>query len=516
MKNFTLVFIVLLVILGLYIRLVRLGDFGSFFAGDEGIQLLVADHMIRYGDFRLDGEISSLDAKGDYIIHNSPIGYYLYGIFYFLSGATPEGYALSYLLLNLTQALLLFWAASYLLHGGARVLVFIVALFSPLSLTLSSRPSQPANAIFFDTLAILLFAIFVRSRRENFFLASVVMTIFATQLYPPMYVLLFPKLLILGFFIYKRKIQIHVSKAFVWTLIAIIFIYLPLFLQEYVFQGLNSQVVTKFFAENNNTFLTNIRLDELFFRVYTIINTTVHFISPYKISFFIISIGVVALLLILRLKQLQAAFSTAWILGVVIGFSILIVSLVLLDTHLLVQRAYLFILFPYLCLLLGSLLSWVSTRVTVVLSTAYVIIVVLLLRTSLLHINKAAFQETRQIAHEIIMEAQSLETDLDKIDLVVISPVDKFSWDAGVYWYELERLAGRRLSRIDMSSSKARRLSVQPIKTVYLICHRISPSVVEVGCLGEFFKYDQGYKTTFTIVSSKRFDQSALYVLLTN
>ena len=81
-KNITIIFIFLVFALGFYLRLMRYLKF-DYLRGDEGNHFLLFDNLIRFKQFWIAGEGSSL---GDYELnlyfHNMPYSLYFQFIIY--------------------------------------------------------------------------------------------------------------------------------------------------------------------------------------------------------------------------------------------------------------------------------------------------------------------------------------------------------------------------------------------------------------------------------------------------
>jgi len=469
------VVVMIVIVLGIYMPRTEEVD---IFAGDFGIQLLVADHLVRYNDIRFDGEISSIDNGGEYILHNSPIGYYLYGLLYLLGGKTIEGYLAAYFVLSIVQALFLFAFGFFVLGPPGGMVLLALSLFSRGAVMFAGFPSQMTNAVFVESVAIGVFGLYVRTRRTVWFWVACLLSILATQLYPPMYLLIIPKVVL--FFYYVRRIPLSPTNVLTAGVLGL-YIYFPLILQEYIYRWDNLIVLKSFLSLPGSTLALAEIIKRFGINIHTLFSSLSWYSSLYTLWFVI---GVVFLGAVLYRKKLITA-------RFIFILSMLLVPAAILALHpsqpyVVPNRAYLMVTFPYVWLFMGSLVSLFPRRVVYIMTFLFIAISIWGNTASRPGNSTSISIPPKSLVFSIVEDLKTRQVDADAIDLFVISPDDSRSWDAGLYWYELEQVIGKRFSRIAYESSKARRISEAPAQTIYLICHRIKPEDVERKCKSVF------------------------------
>lgn len=475
-KNIFTVFVVFLFLIAFFLRVAKWLNFDTL-AGDEGIQLITADHLIKYGDFPLTGEISALDIDDKYIVHNSPLGLYFQTLLYMLSFQTVEGYVFMYIILNLLQAVFLYKAASILFSKKAGVLTLIIALFSPTMLHTSVWTSQPVNAMFFESIAIFFFAKFLNSKKGSFLYGSGFLTLLATQMYPPMYFLLPLKLMI--FLYYNKKTRVN-KKLVITSLIGIMAIYLPLLMLEIKYDWLNIKTIFNFVSktkEANETvsfftnFLNNLRQIESYISYH---------LSSNKNWYLLWTIGVLAYVRFIKVSPKKKQRINIFLLSFLVP--LILLSLLMSNKSVSGNRAYLFIAIPYLYVLLGTIFSKVSTLKFVFIS---LLVFLLFQRTFKLEVQPGPPPSLKNINNTIAFISQEISKtnhSLDGIDIFTISKGDSWSWDSPIYWYFLERESNQKLVEIEFYSSKAKRVHHHKPDVVFLICHGMKEKHPESNC----------------------------------
>lgn len=493
-----------LVFVAVVIRVPRIGEV-NYGAGDLGIQLLVAEHTVRYGDVRLDGEISSFEENGKYIIHNSPLGYYLYTVLYLFGGQTPEGYSAVYMLLNVVQAFLLFISGVLLFGVGGGLVALSMALFSPSSLMLSLWPSQPTNAVLVESVALCLLAAYVRTKRSRWLMLSLLTSLVATQLYPPMYLLLPPKIILLV--VITRRMNLLFNNRFTIAVLCAL-IYLPLLAQEWVFRWDNSKTVLAFLRASQGGF----PLRELVGRI--AINVQMVTSDMGWFSFGSFAGASVTILCVVTALIGRKNRCTLIALITLILFPVLLLAFHSTQPYIVPNRAYLLILFPFVCLFVGGVVAKLPRGIGVFFSCAFAAVALFFYRSYGFDKPSIVMQDFREVAALISANMKAERIQPETIDIFVISPADSWSWDGTIFWYELERQIGKRLSRIDYASSKAKRISVQPASYVYLICHRMMNDVLEQGCQSVFEheRMESVYEQTLRLSSSMRLNNNSIFL----
>lgn len=498
------VFVVLMVF-AVLVRLPAFGNIGNF-AGDEGIQLLVSEHAVRYGDFRLDGEISSLENNGGYILHNSPIGYYLYTLFYVLGGRTPEGYSVVYFILNIIQALVLFGAGVLFFGIPGGLVVLSLALFSHRAVGYAVWPSQPINAIFFESVAIYMFAMFIRTKQSMWFWLSSVTTLFATQLYPPMYLFLLPKALLFAYCL--RHILVK-PKDVALAVIGAIAIYVPFIVQEYITNWNDVHTLVKFVSGPGVV----VRPLELFSRIAVNVDKAISNIGNILLLIFIIVVVVIGSASRYR-RSFIGPLKKSLIISVFILIPVVLVAFFPSRVYSVPERAYLEIVFPYICLLFGGLALGFSKYIVYVCVSVFVVLQIV---KPMYVVPNTQFYiaDAKVLTTGIVKDIRERNINPKTVLLFAIGAKDSWSWDSAIYWYELERGLGDRLVRIDTNSSKPKRLNTAPVQRVYLICHMIPAYLIETSCLNVFMetRAPNMFDERFVVEGVKNYGLNSFYIL---
>lgn len=503
MKSLYAIVFCTLIVLAVVLRLSH-AEHVADYSGDLGIQLLIADHTIKYGDFRLDGEISSFDSEGKYVIHNSPIGYYLYVLFYALGGQTTQGYMLVYVLQNILQAIFLFGAGFLFFGVKGGIASLTLSLFSSSALILAMSPGQPANAAFFESMAIFLFGFYIRTRKTIWFWLTCLVSLFATQLYPPMYLLLLPKV-ILFLLLIRRSPALRYGMR--WAGVFGVLIYVPILIQEIVFGWSNVNVLLKHDAVSQ----TGFTISEIVNRIAITMQIIFSYISWSTSNVTVFVFFVLVTIVFATSKKVDA--KRRLIIAGIILFPIVLLAFHPIKPYVIPKRAYLLVLTPYILLFGGSLVSKFPRFITYSISMLYIVWAMSAYPSSLMSGPKVSLPELQTVTDSIFQTSEINNLNVSVIDLFVISPMDSWNWEATLYWYELERLEKKRLSRVDYITSKGKRTSTMPIQVIYLICHRMTREKIDSQCVSVFENdrmmnvYDRSYRRLF----SQQFENVAYY-----
>ena len=459
-----------LVGLGVYFRLVKWQANASK-AGDEGLQLLTAEHFWNYQTLPESGEISALDASNQVIVHNSPLGFYWQIIVYALGQQQLDEYFLIYIFMNLISCLLLAKASSNFFSKKSGIMTLIFALFSNFMLHAAVWPSQPSNAIFFESIAIYLMSVFWTKKKNDYLLLATIISLLATQMYPPMYFLMPIKIVIF----YKLTKRYSFNKSQCLTLlISSILIYLPLIWIEINHRFTNVDTVFNFLFQHRSQ--SNINLDlistlkhfannlfQQFQAGFNTINYELTNKQPLLVLLFLVLTGVI---FFWHGRKQRVIFSS---LAVSILCPILIMATILtISQQTTGERAYLTILVPYTLILVGALFSIFNNKSWLLIVVS---IILILIRTAInqeLNTTHPTFIEIEQSADYI---ADQISKDITNNQLHVISGGDKWDWDSTIYWYFIEKKLKKQLVIIDFNSSKTKRLSEYEPQTVHLLCH---------------------------------------------
>lgn len=506
------VFIVCLFIAGAALRLYK-WSFFSTLAGDEGVQLLTIEHFLKYGKLPILGEISALDTDNEFLFHNSPVGYYILTLIYLLGLKTPEGYTLIIVIFSLLQAYLLFKTADMLFNRRAAIVTLILALFSANMLYASTWVSQPVLAIFFETLGLYLYAKYKLIKAKKLFWGATALSLLATQLYPPMILLLPFKA-----FVWVRELKIlsprHKIRAIEVLSASIFLLFLPFLTIELTHNWKNTQTVLNFFQTQPSISANDPIAQRLTMNVAQVIGYIFPeaALNPLLLT---ISVGVIITVVIILLVQNPRPKMTLMLTTLSFGPALL-VSFLLKKAHLPFERAYLFVVTPFLILWIGALMGKLPKKIFLPVAFLFSFF---LFSASLQQISYANtyshIQRGKRIAHTIINHAQGKNLDFQNIDLLAISSYDPYGWETSYYWYELEKQVNQYLVNIDPDTSKAARISSSPLKTLYVICHAVQDNFSDQDCLHAFEEKIHGthYAQSFILEQNLNTSYGPIFVM---
>lgn len=504
------VFIVCLFIAGAALRLHK-WSFFSTLTGDEGVQLLTIEHFLKYGKLPILGEISALDTDNKFLFHNSPVGYYILTLIYLLGLRTPEGYTLVIVALSLLQAYLLFKTADMLFNRRAAMVILILALFSANTATV--WVSQPVLAIFFETLGLYLYAKYKLVRARKLFWGATALSLLATQLYPPMILLLPFKA-----FVWMRELKIlsprHKIKTIEVLIASIFLLFIPFLTIELTHNWKNTQTVLSFFQTQPSVSANDPIAQRLTMNVAQVIGYIFPEVAlnPLLLT---MSVGVIITVVIILLVQNPRSRATLMLTALSFGPALL-VSFMLKKAHLPFKRAYLFVVTPFLILWIGALMGKLPKKIFL---PVIFLFSFFLFSASLQQINYektySRIQRGKQVASIIVNHAHKSDLNLQDIDLLAISSYDPYGWETSYYWYELEKQVNQYLVNIDPDTSKAARISSSPLKTLYVICHDVQDNFSDQDCLHAFEEKIHGihYAQSFILEQNLNTSYGPIFVM---
>jgi hypothetical protein len=382
----------------------------------------------------------------------------------------------------------------------ASLAVLALALFSPNMFYAAVWPSQPVMAIFFESIALFLVAKFIKNKKDNFFVSATLISLLATQFYPPMYLLLPAKIGLYWLGLQKIKKR---GLVIALTLFSAFLIYLPMVQIELRHDWTNLQTLSNYLQNPSSETTT----DPLQARLVASIKQVFAYIFPAlerQIVLFVASLMGVILSVYLASKnwQVQKKFIGLFLLW----FSpALLLSLVIKSSYPIFDRAYLFIVIPFLFVWLGTLLGKLNKKLFL---SAMILMVIFLTLPSL---NRFQFknesnniQKVNSVATAILSDLEQRSLQLSDLDLLAISNYDPYGWETSFYWYALEKMADQYLVDIDINSSKAVRRSITPLEVLYVICHRVQENFSHELCLKNFENQIDGkyYRENFVLEST--------------
>ncbi len=479
--------------------------------GDEGIQILTAKHLVYYHDFPIGGEISALDKDNKFIMHNSPLGFYFLTTAFFAGLGTTQGYTFVFVILNLIQAYWLYDATKILFNKKAGFITLLLALFSPTLIHAATWPSQPINAMFFDTLSLFLFAHFVKSRRDRYFAGAVIASLFATQLYPPMYLLIPLKIFLYTYILPKTKKPLKVTVVTVLTAIAM---FLPLLIIELKYDWINFSTLQKFFHSTSADTHTSPFIERLVSNLKQVVAYLDYQLVEQKYAFFPTLVTLLGSTGYFLKQKFHRRYFLA--LSVFTFVPIMILTVGIKIAYLPFERAYLYVVIPYLFVLCGALFSRLRNKIFTVVAF---LIFIFLGSSSLFYLKpngNISTAQMKKVSAKILADSASRKVDISGVDVIAISPNDIYGWETPIYWYWLEEIMRTKLVTIDFHTSKTMRYVANKAELVYIICHNTNQAFTPQKCLAAFEKRLNGkaiphfYKPIDTI----EFDRQFVYVMV--
>lgn len=498
-------------LLSLSFRVIKLQQ-GAGLAGDEGIQLLTASHLLNYKIFPISGEISSLNKENTLLIHNSPLGLYFLTFLYWLGSENIFRYLFIHILLNMGVIILLSLTAKNIFSKKAALITFLLASFAPFIFRMALWTSQPTNAVIWEVIALFFFSLFIKYRQQNYLLASILLSLLATQMYPPMYLLLPIKIFFL-FKIFKKKT--FNQTFYIKLLIGAFLIYLPLIYLELKTNFINGQALIELlkqkFQTNRHEFI--IVKGNFFSNLYFVaIEATAHSLGePIKKHLFIFFSATFIWFIYLIRKDVSTKRNLLR-LSVFLAFPLFFVAVYHTLQPGLIGRTYLVTLTPYFILFFALLLAQVEKKYLLII-LPLMLILSLSSIIELIHIQKKPnFVAIDQSVNYIIEKS---ENSFSNKNLHVISKEDIWNWDNTMYWYLIEQKTKKQLVTFDLPTSKTKRIAPVSPEIVFLLCHGLNKGFSEESCLDTFFnKVQEGLSNNqYYLSEKKQFEGISVFIL---
>lgn len=197
-----------------------------FFTGDEGRDLLIASHMIKYKEFPLFGPL------GHYQITSPPLYYYLFTAAYMIAG---ENALNTYIIINifLLACIPMFFFLTRDYTNNSLLSLGITLVFSTAAIITHAHIIHISQAVF--SLPFFLFSLFtmntyIKTKKLLAFYCSVFSTLLLLQVYPPNIVAVIPILLTLLITHTTRHI---ILKKVIFTVVFVVLLFSPTLLFEY-------------------------------------------------------------------------------------------------------------------------------------------------------------------------------------------------------------------------------------------------------------------------------------------
>ncbi len=443
----------------------------DMFAGDEGIQLIYAEDILNRDYFTVTGELSSLDQNSKFKLHNSPLGIYFQTLLYILSFRSEIMFLFLYSILNFLTAFFLYKATLIITSKKIAKFAGIILLFSPFMLNASVWTSQPVNSLFFESIAIFLVAYYIKYNNEKMFLYGSIMSLIATQMYPPMYLLLVPKA-ILFLYILIKKIE-NKNSIFLLFFLSAFIIYLPFVAIEYKYNYANTNSVILFLQgmELNNVSETEInplnfiqktiKLNEKIMRFFS--NEFVNHSKLTLLYILVLFIGFIKKSDINAKKLLLFSSSFVFIpIGTLIAL--------FFNASISGDRAYINIIFPFVIILFCIIHKHIPQYLLNFSVLIYILVTILPMNGYYFRTHERTNLYTIQSTVNFAMyDAKQKQQPFPFFH--VISPSDIWGWDSSMYWYLLEKKLNIDLVSIEFYSGKAKLNNPHTIpKYLYLIC----------------------------------------------
>lgn len=480
------VLLIILITVGILVRIQKWSNFDKF-AGDQGFQLLSAEHMISYSIFPENGEISALDQNNKFIFHKSSLGLYMSAIAYLLGQKSPEGYFFVYLCLNLISAWLLYLTASSVFSRKAGILVLLFAIFSPLSIELSAWPSQPSNAIFLETISLFLLSKYLQHKNNKDLLFSLLLSQAAFVIYPPHLLIVLPKFILI-MCVYNQEI---LSRKFLITLgILSGLIYFPSLYSQFHHNFYDVKLIFQFVTQLQNS-STAFSINNIFSTLHQQVVNVISGVLLQKINTVTTQPYVLLLTAILFIAYIKKNIhNRKYVINSIFSlwfFSIFVIAYIYsAESATNTSKAYLTTLLPYTLLLFGVIFSILNKRSLLFITAIYLLFFVPAALKSKLFYNKLpTISAISSITSKIYKYQESNFPD-NSISIFVVSAGDSWGWDNTVYWYNLEKLFNKQLAEVDFYSGKFRPIDTNAKQSIYLICHGINKRFSQEVCVQRF------------------------------
>ncbi len=479
-KNITIIFIFLVFALGFYLRLMRYLKF-DYLRGDEGNHFLLFDNLIRFKQFWIAGEGSSL---GDYELnlyfHNMPYSLYFQFIIYVFANQSPLIYMFMYILLNMTLVYFLWQTNKNFFDERTGLITLFLASFSEQMMFASTFASQPTNALIFETFGLYLLSLFYKKKNKKYLIIGLVSFLLALQMYPPMYLYLPIKIVFL-FLLFHKEILKN-KKLLLYVILILVITYLPMIINEVNYYdqpysnlwNIKSLINNESFNTNDNSTITNNTHN-----IHALVETIKH-ISKLSLininknfqahSFFIYPILLASIYLTKDKKQKLLIYYFIFS----ITAPIIIVSIFNINRpdYIAGFNAFYFVLL--IAIGIGSLKK-ISNNLgiaTFFLISIFILTGVSFKKSPRLQHNYIDFFERDSLVQQILNDTNRNLLTLNEVDIKVLNnnfPNNNGNWDSSIYWYLLQRNSETQL--VDCSYPFLfPELINQPAKVTYFIC----------------------------------------------
>lgn len=501
-KNIKIIFIFLVFALGFYLRLMRYLKF-DYFRGDEGNHFLLFDNLIRFKQFWITGEGSSL---GDYDLnlyfHNMPYSLYFEFIIYVFANQSPLIYMFIYILLNMSLVYLIWQTNKNFFDERTGLITLFLASFSKHMISVSTFASQPTNALIFEVFGLYLLSLFYKKKNKKYLIISLISFLLALQMYPPMYLYLPVKIVFL-FLLFHKEILKN-KKLLLYVILILVITYLPMIINEinYYDQQYSNLYNVKSLI-NNGGFNTSDKA--------TIINNT-HSINAFvetvkrmtKLSlagvnnnfqahsFFIYPILLASIYLTKNKKQKLLIYYIIFsITAPIIILSILKINR---PDYIGGLNAFYFVLL--IAIGIGRLKK-ISNNLGV--AAIFSISIFILTGVSFAKLprsqhNYINFFERDSLVQQILNDTNRNLLTLNEIDMKVLNnnfPNNNGNWDSSIYWYLLQTNSDTQLVNSPYPFLTPKLIN-QPAKVTYFICE-YEKSLANVSDCLETINYNFTY-----------------------
>ena len=195
-KNYTTVFLVLILVIAAFFRIYRIQDYLTFL-GDEGRDVLIVRDIL-HGHFTLLGPRAS---AGNFF--TGPIYYYMMAPFLFLANSNPVGPAIMIAVLSVITVFLIFQFGKKWFNPTAAIIAASLYAISPLVIQYSRSSWNPNPMPFFSMVIFYLLYIWIQKPSIKKFLVIGMIYGVAFQLH---YIEVFTGIIIAAFVLFGNLI----------------------------------------------------------------------------------------------------------------------------------------------------------------------------------------------------------------------------------------------------------------------------------------------------------------------
>lgn len=395
-------------VLGLFLRLFRIGELMTFL-GDEGRDVRIVRDLITQGNLVFVGPQTSVGN-----MYLGPLYYYMMAPALFLSGLNPVGPAVMIAILSVITILFTWYVARNWFGKEAAIFSALLYAVSPVAIIYGRTSWNPNPMPFFALLSI--WGIYQVWQHKKYFWLPIIglSTAFALQMHY-LGLLLLPTLGLFWFIALnnlkkEKRSNLSFIKNTIFAVLLFLILMSPLILFDLKHQGMNLSALEGLLSAKSGVFNLGSILSKPFSIFSFVMSSLLSGNEKPALIYSIIFCLASAIFLITKRHQDHIKILSAWILFTVLGLS-------LYNQPIYIH--YLGLIYPAIFLLSGALISFLLKNKPVIKWATFILLIVLIinnLRTSpSFGSPNHQLQRTEQVADLIIKESKGQPFNLGLI-----------------------------------------------------------------------------------------------------